>query len=384
MARDANRVRALVACAAGALSLLIGSADAQTARTVNQVERDRRTETQRAERLRAQAAAARREVRELDARLVESGRRRTEAEAAATDAEQRLADLRAAIASTSTTRSQAQDAFERTLIGAAFASRRAEPRSVRAGIAARALAPTFATQERQSGQALAEARRLELAVTEEQRILADAYAAIDAERAELVTLTARRRSAQAQFANDAAAADRRARAFATEARNLRELTQRASATARRRTAPNTASASGPSQIPAAWLAPTEGSILRAFGVAAPGGAASQGVALRTRPGAQVVSPAAGEVTYAGPFRSYGYVLIINFDGGYALVLTGLGAINARVGETVRAGQPVGEMAASDTPAPELYVEVRRDGRAVDPGRWLNGRGLTAERGVRAG
>lgn len=381
MARDAKRVRALVACAAGALSLLISSADAQSTRTATQAERDRRTETQRAERLRTQAAAARREVQTLDARLVESGRRRAEAEAAATAAEQRLAELRLEIDANSSTRAVAQDAFERALISAAFASRRAEPRAVRAGITARALAPTFAGQERQSAQALAQARQLERAVTDEQRIIADAYAAIDAERAELVTLTARRRAAQAQFANDAAAAERRARTFAAEARSLRELTQRAAANARPR---NNGGSSGPSVIPASWVAPAEGRITRGFGAAAGAGPASQGVVLRTRNGAQVVSPAAGQVSYAGPFRSYGHVLILNLDGGYALVLTGLDAISAQAGDTVRAGQPVGEMSPSDTPAPELYVEVRRDGRVVDPGRWLNGRGIAADASVRAG
>lgn len=382
MARDAKRVRALVACAAGALALFLTSAaDAQTRRTATQAERDRRTETQRAERLRREASAARREVQALDARLVESGRRRSEAETAATAAEQRLAELQAQIVTASSDRSRARDGLERALINAAFAERRADPQAVRAGIAARALAPSFAQRERNSAQTLAQARQLETSVLEEQRVLADAYAAIDAERAELVTLTARRRAAQAQLANDAAAADRRARTFAAEARNLRELTQRASASSRRA---GSSSSSGPSVVPAAWLAPTEGSITRAFGARTDGASPSQGVVLRTRAGAQVVSPAAGEITYAGPFRSYGQVLILNFDGGYALVLTGLGSVTARVGDTVRAGQPIAEMASSDTPAPELYVEVRRDGRAVDPGRWLNGRGLTAASSVRAG
>jgi len=384
MARDAKRVRALVACAAGALTLLttpLGAADAQTTRTVTQAERDRRAETARAERLRAQAAAARRDVQALDRRLVESGRRRAEAELAASAAEQRLAALQLRIDADSTQRAQAQNSFETALIAAAFASRRAESRAVRAGMLARAMAPTFAGQERQHAVSLLEARQLEAAVTEEQRILADAYAAIDGERAELVTLTARRRAAQAQLVNDATAAERRARAFASEARNLRELTQRASASARRTTP---GSNSGPSVIPAAWLAPAEGRIARAYGARSGEGPAAQGAVVRTRAGAQVISPAAGEVTYAGPFRSYGHVLILNLDGGYALVLTGLDTVNARVGDTVRAGQPVGEMAESDTPAPELYVEVRRDGRAVDPGRWLSGRGVAAEQSVRAG
>jgi septal ring factor EnvC (AmiA/AmiB activator) len=87
----------------------------------------------------------------------------------------------------------------------------------------------------------------------------------------------------------------------------------------------------------------------------------------------VVSPASGEVAYAGLFRSYGQVLILNLDGGYALVLTGMETVRARVGEAVLAGQPVGEMSASDTPAPELYVEVRRQGRPINPARWLSAR-----------
>jgi septal ring factor EnvC (AmiA/AmiB activator) len=78
------------------------------------------------------------------------------------------------------------------------------------------------------------------------------------------------------------------------------------------------------------------------------------------------------------------VLILNLDGGYAVVLTGLDGINVRVGETVRAGQTVGQMAATASSAPELYVEVRRGDQPVDPGRWLSARGLTAEAGVQAG
>jgi septal ring factor EnvC (AmiA/AmiB activator) len=148
--------------------------------------------------------------------------------------------------------------------------------------------------------------------------------------------------------------------------------------------PARSGATGPSAVPAAWLAPAEGRIARGFGAREGGGPTLQGAVVRTRAGAQVVSPAAGEVAYAGEFRSYGQVLILNLDGGYAVVLTGLEAVRVRVGEAVRAGQPVGEMSAAATPAPELYVEVRRGGQPVDPGRWLSARGLPADSGVRAG
>lgn len=377
MARGARRARALVACAAGALAVFLGTADAQTSRTAAQAERERRTEAARAERLRTQAEAARRDVRALDQRLVASGQRRAEAEAAATDAETRLAELQTQLQILTVQQRRASNALESALIAAALSQRRLEPRAVRTGMFARAAGREFSAAERSSRAAVEETRRLEAVVAEERRILAEAQAAIDAERAELTTLAARRRAAQTQLARDASAAERRARTLATEARNLRELAQRAAATPRR-------PSSGSGAVPAAWIAPAQGSIVRAYGARVDQGPAAQGVTLHTRSSAQVVSPAAGEVAYAGVFRSYGQVLILNLDGGYVLVLTGLETITVQVGQTVNAGQPIGEMPSSDMSAPELYVEVRREGRTIDPGRWLTARGLAADRGVRAG
>ena len=377
MARGAKRARALVACAAGAFAALLGTADAQTSRTAAQADRERRAESARAERLRTQANAARRELQALDARLVASGQRRAEAEAAASATEGRLAQLHADLQVQAAERLRARDSLESALIAAAFAQRRVDTRAVRAGIFARAASAEFSAAHRSASTALQETERLEAAATEERQVLADAQAAIDSERAELVTLAARRRAVQTQLARDATAAERRARTLAQEARNLRELAQRAAATPRRPSA-------GSAVVPAAWLAPAQGSIARAYGVREGQGPAAQGATLHTRSSAQVISPAGGEVAYAGLFRSYGNVLILNLDGGYVLVLTGLETITVQAGETVRAGQPIGEMPSSDTAAPELYVEVRREGRTIDPGRWLAARGLAADRGVRAG
>jgi septal ring factor EnvC (AmiA/AmiB activator) len=380
MARGAKRARALVACAAGALALL-GPADAQTQRTAAQAERERRTETQRAERLREQADAARQDVRALDARLVDATRRRTEAETAALAAQERFAAVQRDIATQTAAQRSARDGLEASLIAAAFAERRIEPRFVRAGIVARALGPVYRAEALRRGTALASARQSETTIATERSVLADAQAAIAQERGDLVNMLAERRSQQQRLASEATAAERRAQALAREARTLRELAARVEQASQRRTA---AAPRGPNVIPAAWVAPTQGQILRGYGSRQAGGPAAQGVTVRTNSGAQVVSPAAGEVAYAGSFRSYGNVLILNLDGGYALVLTGLDAVGVRVGETVRAGQPVGQMSAAASSAPELYVEVRRGGQPVDPGRWLSARGLAAEAGVRAG
>lgn len=381
MARGAARARALVACAAGALALLIGTADAQTQRTAAQADRDRRAEAQRAERLRAQANTAQRDVRVLDTRLVEATRRREETETAANAARERLATVQDQINTESGARTRARSAFESAVIAAAFAERRVEPRAARASIIARALAPSYQAEERRSAQALALAQTDETAITTEQSVLADAQAAIAHERGDIVNMLAQRRSTQTRLAREATAAERRVRQLAAEARSLRELAQRVQRASRR---PQGTTPSGPSVIPAAWVAPAQGQITRNYGARVANGPAAQGVTVRTSSGAQVVSPASGEVAYAGSFRSYGNVLILNLDGGYALVLTGLDTINVRVGETVRAGQTVGQMTAAAASAPELYVEVRRGDQPVDPGRWLSARGLTAEAGVRAG
>ncbi len=372
MARSAGRARALVALAAGVLATFVSaSADAQSNRTqgnrsLTQVERDRRAESERAERLRTEAVTARREIAALDARLIESAARRTEAEAAALAAGERLAGLEQQIVADSERQRLARRGYEQALIAAAFSARRLEPAAVRRGMVARALAPGLLEEERRSGRSLAEAQALADAIDQERTILAEAQTAIEQERAGLGQLLAQRRNAQTRLARDADAAERRVAALATEARTLRELAQRVQPARR---------AAGPNVIPSTWQAPAQGQVVRRYGVREGAAPATQGTTLSTARAAQVVAPAGGQVAYAGAFRSYGQVLILDLDGGYALVLTGLDTISARVGEPVRAGQPVGEMPASDTPAPELYVEVRRNGQPVDPGRWLGARGV---------
>lgn len=376
----AVRARALFALAAGVLaSFLATSSEAQTNRNLSQVERDRRAESARAERLRAQAAAASDDASAFSARLTQAERRREEAASAAQAAERRLGAVAAEIEVEAARDARARQAFENMVIAAAFSARRVELAAVRNNVFARAAAPELIAESRRSRRAQEEATTLSAALFEERSILADAQTAIGDEQAELTRLLSQSRSAQTRLAREASAAERRVRVLAAEATSLRELTrrlQRASATARR---------PGPSAIPAAWAAPVQGgSIVRGFGAQAGGAPASQGAVVRTRAGAAITAPAAARVAYAGEFRSYGQVLILDLDGGYALVLTGLGAVGVRVGEAVTVGQTIGQMPASATTAPELYVEVRRNGQPIDPGRWLGTRGFAAQASARTG
>lgn len=104
---------------------------------------------------------------------------------------------------------------------------------------------------------------------------------------------------------------------------------------------------------------------------------SNGIVIETRSGARVTSPADGWIVYAGVFRTYGQILIINVGGGYHILLAGLSQIDVQLGQFVLAGEPVGVMAgdareAKGKPsgnAPVLYVEFRKDGHSIDPAPW---------------
>jgi septal ring factor EnvC (AmiA/AmiB activator) len=102
------------------------------------------------------------------------------------------------------------------------------------------------------------------------------------------------------------------------------------------------------------------------------GARDPGVVFSTRAAAQVVAPANGRVEFSGPFRSYGQMLILNVGDDILVVVSGMEAVFAEVGQRVLAGEPIGRMADRASPGPELYLEVRKSGKPVDAETWLNG------------
>jgi murein hydrolase activator len=113
--------------------------------------------------------------------------------------------------------------------------------------------------------------------------------------------------------------------------------------------------------------PVGGNIVRTFGSKDTDGIISRGITYKTMPGSPIVAPASGRVVFAGPFRGYGQILILQHKGGYHSFLAGFGRIDAEMGQEVDAGEPLGIMPVKDTGArPELYFEWRRNGEPVDP------------------
>jgi murein hydrolase activator len=124
--------------------------------------------------------------------------------------------------------------------------------------------------------------------------------------------------------------------------------------------------------------PVNGSKIRDFGGSDGAGGVEKGISLATRAGSQVTTPCDGWVVYAGPFRSYGQLLILNAGGGYHVLIAGMERISVNIGQFVLTGEPVATMGSTSLVAsilattasqPVLYVEFRKDGTPIDPGPW---------------
>ena len=141
-----------------------------------------------------------------------------------------------------------------------------------------------------------------------------------------------------------------------------------------RLAPAVAFASAKGALPL----PINGVKIRDFGAPDGLGGTEKGLWIASRAAAQVTAPCDGWVVYAGPFRSYGQLLILNAGGGYHVLLAGMERISVDLGQFVLTGEPVAVMGGGPQSAaaiavgssqPMLYVEFRKDGTPVDPNPW---------------
>jgi len=229
---------------------------------------------------------------------------------------------------------------------------------------------------------IARGRTLERAARTTALSLRAAERDLGARRQTLAALEARQRLAARAAGSVADREEERALALAEQARDLnalaadfgkqgelRQALERLPGPVLRPLRPETAQvaavASGPEPVagPLAYIAPVAGRIVAGFGDAQAGLPRSRGIALAVRPGAQVVAPASGRIAFAGPYRGYGRIVIVEHDGGWTSLITGLAQLDARVGDAMVAGSPLG---IAGTGTPVVTLELRRDGEPVNP------------------
>lgn len=285
----------------------------------------------------------------------------------------------------------ALERFVHTPRAAALLEPQAPIDRLRSGMLMAAAIPALSTQ---AHTLIAELQRLSTLRTEavaKQDSLARDREGLVKSRERVDQLSAKREELRRQILREGADSDPRAVKQGTVAVDLPDLITRSEAEADMRDREMRAKAPKNKGAPAvdptrpkalrdfdghALVVPVAGPVRQRYGQTNELGAPSQGLTLASIAHAEIVAPFDGRVDYAGPFRGYGVILIINHGGGYHSVLAGLGRVDAKIGEWVVAGEPIGAL-----PEPvkagegvSLYFELRRDGRPVDPQLSLADRG----------
>jgi murein hydrolase activator len=363
---------------------------------LRQIEKQLETERERADAIARQAQSEAAELARLQALTREAAAAAMEREAQASDLEARIAELDDERAM----RTARIDARQHEIAGLAGALQRL----ARQPPEALALEPGTPLDAARTGNLVASlvahlGREAKLLKTELDALaaaragavrargdLAGALAQLAVERDRLDAALAQRAPAVARLQDEGRAAAVRLARLGREAADLRELLGRlerppaavAAVPPRSRAGAPASVRPGDLDALSGYLWPARGRIVESWGQSLAGGQSARGLLIEPREAASVIAPHDGTVAFAGPFRGYGQILILEHGGGYHSILAQLSRIDAVVGQNVTAGEPVGRAGNDERGAPTLYLELRRHGQPVDPSPWL----LAAENGVR--
>ena len=265
------------------------------------------------------------------------------------------------------------------------------PGSVRDIVYTRALlasaVPVVQSKTSDVRASLARSRALREQAVQAATVLRDEQHSYDTRREQLAALETRQRLASREAGGNAAREAERALALAEEARDLDSLVGKLSQAGdlRRRLAalpgpvqrppdPTLARSDAAEQPvaeahddnagapPTPYFLPVTGRTVSGFGAPSQAGP-SNALTLAPRGGAQVVAPAAGRVVFAGPYRGYGRIVIIEHGNGWTSLVTGLARVDVRVGDELVGGAPLG---VAGPGRPTIAIELRRAGEPVNP------------------
>jgi murein hydrolase activator len=232
---------------------------------------------------------------------------------------------------------------------------------------------------------VARGKQLRLAADQALASLKTSQATLVTQRNQLAALATERRRAADTLTGNAMAEQDRAIALGEEARDIVDLMGRIDEGADRRAA--LATLSGPVMRPARpgdpralpaetdvaeadqapYRLPVVGRVVTGLGEVSDTGVRARGLTIATRPSAQVVAPTGGRIAFAGPYRGFGNIVIIDHGRSWTTLVTSLTALDVKVGDLVDQGSPIGRAGPEQ---PTVTVELRRGGRPVDIARLI--------------
>ncbi len=358
--------------------------------------------------LNARRSGLLKEEEELSAELVAVAQRLRDGEQEVAAAAERIKSLEAEKAKLSLDLAARQDVLSEVLAGLQRLEQNpppalvVNPHDVLGALRSAMLFGTLAPELRQAAgelqKKLANLASTEAQLRDEMTTRDNALAGLAAARNEMTRLAEEKRALATALNIDLEAEKKKSLALAGKAKTLRELLDRIAEQAareaeerakleaerlaeeQRRKALAAIPRTDFADLKGQLTYPAGGKITKGFGEDTGFGQPLDGIVIATAPSATVTSPATGLVEFAGPFRSYGEMVIINPGRDYLILLAGLGRLNVAPGQPVKAGEPVatmGEKAVAMALAkdltlattPMLYVEFRKNGEPVDPTTW---------------
>ena len=256
----------------------------------------------------------------------------------------------------------------------------AEPlKIVRSALLLRAALPHLRARAVALRQDLSEITTVRTELENRQRKIKSATATLETKRNRLNALMVHKAVERRRMIKATRQVDNRLARLSERAESLRELFAHLQKAARPKLKPKpnllrpqTASLpDAPMAKPdfGAMTQPARGNLVERFGQDTGTGSSAKGATFKTRLRAQVVAPFDGKVVFAGPFKGYGQILIIQHGDAYHTLLAGMRRVDATLGQRLLAGEPIGVMGSQEA-GTRLYVEVRRKGQPVNPLPWF--------------
>ena len=241
---------------------------------------------------------------------------------------------------------------------------------VRSSILLAAVLPALGNRADTLNAELRAVRGLREEITEKQLGLVFATGRLENQRQTLAQMLERNNAQREQTQTERALERARMENLAAQAGDLRELIGRLNEEEDAGLAlpplPPRAFAGARGQVPL----PVQGTVILRFGALDEVGTPTRGITVATRQQARVVAPFEGRIVFAGPFRSYGLLLIIAHGEGYHTLIARLSRIDAQVGQWLLSGEPVGLAGGGDANQSTVYVELRREGDPINPSPWF--------------
>lgn len=386
-----------VALAVFCVSPALAQSTKPPAAKLDAVERQAEAERERAAKAAAEADAVRSEVERLRSELIGAARQVQTGESALARLERRKKEIDELIgertASLNSRRGQLAGllgALERLASRppeALLAQPGAPDDTVRAGLLLRAMVPRIEAAAALLRVEIEDLGSLREEAERNATQLRGATASLQSERQRLEALFSEKARVEQERRREAQDGARQAAKLAAQAQDLRELVEKLDAERKKREEAAKQKSGAmpavavmpppPGHLSLAFTAtkgklplPARGAVYRRFGDADAQGQPARGIVVETRQQAAIVAPHDGQVVYAGEFRGYGLVLIIDHGEGYHFLLAGLSRIDCAAGQWVLAGEPVGVMGNAGRDGQRLYIELRRQGHPIDPLSWL--------------